>query len=368
MYQRFCFFALMLMEIFFKNPLPAFAQSDSCGNGQPWQLEIGMIAEVNPNTSSSSNESNLRKVPGGDIDATVRVGELFRVIDGPECTSSNGISWWFIVTDDGREGWVSQGKDDEYWIIPFEVPDDLYVSNFNNSIELDEGTPIVSATQQLSFFGGYGGGCIPPELPQSEYVYAPALENASYQQVEATDYQNFKVGENVEITVYKPDGEVYLQRTEFGGEAFDECGWDGGEVGIYWSFNLDDPAGIWIIEFKGEFGKNVSYQLFLHPSSFPNTQTFCPEDDAIFVLLQGFNPNESISLRLLEDIGEPIEGTIFGEQIQNTTVLNEWDVRVDEQGQLIILLPETIEPDWHKWIQTYTHKNEPISINYFCFS
>jgi hypothetical protein len=64
-------------------------------------------------------DSTLRTLPGGRAIIDIPEGVAFTVIDGPHCTA-NGTMWFQVLYDE-REGWISQGNDENgYWITPLD--------------------------------------------------------------------------------------------------------------------------------------------------------------------------------------------------------------------------------------------------------
>jgi hypothetical protein len=85
-----------------------------CVGALPPRLRVGGTALVN-----SDAASNLREQP--DRNAT-RIGQVpgrgtIQVLAGPVCDGAGGIVWW-QVAHDGRIGWVAEGLDDEYFLVP----------------------------------------------------------------------------------------------------------------------------------------------------------------------------------------------------------------------------------------------------------
>jgi hypothetical protein len=317
-----CLFSLYQDTTYAQNPI-------ACGNGQPWQLAIGMIGQVNP---IPPTPSHLRKIPDGKAEHTIEAGEFFRVIDGPQCTSSSGMSWWYIRDTHGREGWISQGTGEEYWIIPFETPEDFYVENFKTSLQLDMNSPVINIREQLSLFGGAGGrDCImrPPLI--LHYLDNRVLENVTFQ-----------VQEKVIITIYRPDGTLYWETTTIAGElgGFNNCKLGTGELSFEVVFNPHEPSGIWSMTLEGTLGKYVSYDFLLQPSTYKNFSLWC-EDRSAYLLFEGFESNQKITLQLVK-VGNRVsdDNDALDYYID---VQMEWQITLDEQGQMIVFLPSEIE-------------------------
>jgi hypothetical protein len=97
------------------NTLPPPPIGD-CGNRLMWRLQVGGRGQV---SLAQSDPSTLRSQPGAPNGiAYMQPGVTFIVLDGPRCTRSNGVSWWYVRAENGDTGWVSEGNFGEYWINP----------------------------------------------------------------------------------------------------------------------------------------------------------------------------------------------------------------------------------------------------------
>lgn len=89
---------------------PTSAQTNDCGNGMAWQLNLG-------DAGKALVTSRIYATPDGDVVARLSEGEEFTVRDGPECTA-DGRSWWQIEMKDGTLGWIFEGADGTYRVEP----------------------------------------------------------------------------------------------------------------------------------------------------------------------------------------------------------------------------------------------------------
>ncbi len=85
------------------------------------RLEVGEGART---TLLPAVSTRVRSAPGvlAGIVRIIPPGLMFEVIGGPEC--AGGITWWAIAGYDetGRwTGWIGEGRDDTYWIEPFDT-------------------------------------------------------------------------------------------------------------------------------------------------------------------------------------------------------------------------------------------------------
>jgi hypothetical protein len=300
---------------------PALAQ-DSCSNGQRWQFSLGQIGQVNPHPPLPNN---VRDAPGGTIVSQIEAGELFRVIGGPHCTS-NGLTWWEITFEktDGNNtrtvnGWTAQGEGNEYWLIPFEY-EPVRARNFLTRIEVGMGSvPSVSASSQLRAPIWGGGASI-----SAPYFFT----YTDWGEVILSGYHAF--GEDVEVTVFDPEGDVYSQRryTVEESDFFPD-----GSVGTMWTPEPADLAGEWWVIIEGENGVNLNVNTFLVPASVPEFKGLC-EGRTRVLLLDGFRRNEDVTILLVENprVHDPID----------TPVLMTWGVAVDRNGQLLVEFSDAI--------------------------
>jgi hypothetical protein len=99
-------------------PVTEPLSGQSCPGAPPQQ----MVIEQKGYVCTRKDNVFLRSQPSraGDVLAKLPPGASFTVIDGPAC--GDNWSWWEVRTDEGTEGWVSEGGDDvdPYFICPAE--------------------------------------------------------------------------------------------------------------------------------------------------------------------------------------------------------------------------------------------------------
>jgi hypothetical protein len=96
----------------------ASVQTPGCpNNGLSPRMQIGHTGRV----MLYPDEYNfLRTSPGFSSGLVSRIapGHTFDVLDGPVC--ADNINWWYVrSSDNGKEGWTSEGEDGQYYIEPY---------------------------------------------------------------------------------------------------------------------------------------------------------------------------------------------------------------------------------------------------------
>jgi hypothetical protein len=90
--------------------------SNSCPGAPPQRMVVGESGYV----CTAVDNVKVRDVPSRSGNEIIRIapGTEFDVKKGPSC--SDDWSWWYIETDEGIEGWISEGGDeiDSYFICP----------------------------------------------------------------------------------------------------------------------------------------------------------------------------------------------------------------------------------------------------------
>ena len=85
-----------------------------CDGAPPTRLDVGFRAEV---TYTDGTGSSIRDLPASsNVLARIPEGTGMKIIGGPEC--HNNIVWWKVSTDGSHSGWISEGKENEYWLEP----------------------------------------------------------------------------------------------------------------------------------------------------------------------------------------------------------------------------------------------------------
>jgi hypothetical protein len=90
------------------------AASPDCG-GLPRRLIVGEQGWVIPDGQGSVKVRSAPSKSGSEI-GRMPEGTIFDVLDGPTC--ADGWAWWHIKSDNGLEGWVSEGGD-SYFVEPY---------------------------------------------------------------------------------------------------------------------------------------------------------------------------------------------------------------------------------------------------------
>ncbi len=100
-----------------RTPRPA-PGTEVCQGSYPSRLKVGAKAYVTedpPLPNRLRADANVR----ADILGEIGPGESMLIIGGPLCI--DGWVWWQVRADkDGLEGWTSEGKKGEYWLVPVE--------------------------------------------------------------------------------------------------------------------------------------------------------------------------------------------------------------------------------------------------------
>jgi hypothetical protein len=90
--------------------------SNSCPGAPPQRMVVGERGYV----CTALDNVKVRDVPSRSGNEIIRIapGTKFDVKKGPSC--SDDWSWWYVETDEGIEGWISEGGDeiDPYFICP----------------------------------------------------------------------------------------------------------------------------------------------------------------------------------------------------------------------------------------------------------
>lgn len=101
-----------------KNDGTIASDTNTCPGTRPTQLVVGMRAVV----SRIADEGlNIRGEPGMDKAKIhlLQPNDRVSIVKGPEC--ADGALWWYVETLKGNyEGWVREGDQSDYWLIPWE--------------------------------------------------------------------------------------------------------------------------------------------------------------------------------------------------------------------------------------------------------
>ena len=87
-----------------------------CPGPLPSRLRVGMNAEVT--TSGMATQLRLRAEPSFNASTNhiIAAGRNMVILDGTVC--AEGYYWWYIRSEQGFEGWASEGDFEDYWIDP----------------------------------------------------------------------------------------------------------------------------------------------------------------------------------------------------------------------------------------------------------
>ena len=95
---------------------PIVSPTPICGENVPRaQMIIGERGIV---SLEDPRPLNVRAAPGteNDVIAQLLVGQVFVVLDGPEC---HGDYIWYYVRRSNLQGWVAEGDFSLYYILPY---------------------------------------------------------------------------------------------------------------------------------------------------------------------------------------------------------------------------------------------------------
>lgn len=87
-----------------------------CSGTLPTRLQVGMNAEVT--RSGMAPQLSLRAQPSLSSEKVhvIATGRKMTILQGPVCADSS--YWWYIRSEQGFEGWVREGDNEDYWIDP----------------------------------------------------------------------------------------------------------------------------------------------------------------------------------------------------------------------------------------------------------
>ena len=249
-------------------------------------------------------------------------GNLAWIVDGPRYDTGS-LRFW-LVESSGTPG-ISEGG--SCWVpemvnrIPLMWRIDSYGPQFQTTIRLLPTPPLINAQHQLSV--GVGGG-----------GFTPNLVSVAEQAVVYGD--GFETGDTVQVRIIQPDGVVFLEEARVVTSEW-------GELVVKWTPLPQHPLGLWTVEMTGPDGVTQTSHLGVIPSTGPNVNTVC-QDEEFTLVLDGFDPGTNVNVRLMqldrEDDG--LEPGYRGETVY------AWPVTVDDQGQLLATF--SMEPEWDQYV------------------
>lgn len=100
-------------EVPTETPIPTAGPNDCAGSPSPTRLSIEMTARVG--IGGVPNRMRAEPDPGAAMLTQVPPGDLFRVVGGPVCDTTQFLRWW-EVTYQGITGWMAEGVGDRYFV------------------------------------------------------------------------------------------------------------------------------------------------------------------------------------------------------------------------------------------------------------
>ena len=94
-------------------PIPTAGPNDCAGSPSPTRLSIGMTARVG--LGGVPNRIRAEPDPSGQMITQVPPGNLFRVVGGPVCDTTEFLRWWEVVYQE-TTGWMAEGVGDRYFV------------------------------------------------------------------------------------------------------------------------------------------------------------------------------------------------------------------------------------------------------------
>jgi uncharacterized protein YraI len=208
------------------SPVPASAQACS---GFDTQLSVGTEAQITPGAANS-----LRAQPSTSSE---RIGTIpgrarLSIIGGPRC--GDGFTFWQVNYND-TIGWTAEGADDDYYMIPYDGPDDTEETVVNtrpNNILtglglLGGGGGDATRIERTLGNAAYGGMVSLDFVPSGERITAPIKPNVLLNELLfthpflamhtcMTPSDTNCVREKPDVQAISPDGVVYAGDEFFG--------------------------------------------------------------------------------------------------------------------------------------------------------
>ncbi len=318
---------LFIQTIFFSQITPLYAQ------------ECGEILHIGDVGKAAVIDLPLHDTPGGRLISTLTLNTPFLILAEPVC--EDGVAWWYIEKHgaDTPHGWIPESVGGVPQVnIRFPAN-----TSFETRIVLSEAAPILDAQRQVKFDMGAGGGgeFCPNQISRSWYHFG---ETIGSQFSPLGDTEHFSPGENVQITIYRPNGTIYLEEESQALESGGSLGCKAGTVIIpYIDFKVTEPAGEWLINMEGASGTTASYSVFLTPNIEPMIKAICDGPTRTLVL-DGFQPGETLKIEFVSQSSEYIY-IEADPLIQLADTLHSWSVKTDDLGQLWMTVDDGIDTD-----------------------
>ena len=208
-----------------------------------------------------------------------------------------------------------------------ETADGVQVVSFTN--EISEGNSSDDVLTELDYFiGGGGGGSSCGEERDAPYLSDYADDTVEiHVRTSSLDTCNWRLGEQVTVTVVDPDGREHREILTAGDPW--ETGSGRGEVSYTFQADvLRDPPGVYRIMWSGESGF-VGHELWVTPAGGP--RLYWNEDNS--VILHNFRPQETV--RVFAYVDEPIDAA--EPALGNRARLHATATfQVDGNGQLVV--------------------------------
>ncbi len=332
-------------------------------------LKVGMLAQLNETTPQIEEFYGNPMVTGtlypfpAQTNKDAILWGLFNfsapvlIESGPVCF--NGAYLWKIdglqYSDTNEPSvWVFESANGQVQLTPSKEQPQVNPAFQPTRITLarNEAPPIINATQQLEFAGGggcgdYGCSGNGPWSPDADTFSACTVgwfvTAVNYYQNACADLYPFKPGDNIEVTVRRPDGSIYSQNSRTA-QAFTytlqpdftkmlnfEPGQkvQMGVIHVAITAAVGDPAGIWTIEARGP-NQTVLQAYSVNENQFMDLQ--CDGTTPV-VVFNGFEPlsKHTLVLAQLDSTNTNPDQQLGG----NYREIDRWTLQVDQAGTLI---------------------------------
>ncbi len=99
-----------------------------CPGAPETSLNVDTWARANTE-SAFPNLVRSHAALSAEIMGKIQPGELVLVADGPRC--ADGYNWWFVLSVDGLEGWIAEGEEAVYSLVPLQPVPGIFTSGPN---------------------------------------------------------------------------------------------------------------------------------------------------------------------------------------------------------------------------------------------